>query len=101
MALEPAENPVPEDPSQLFNQGWDHMVSNNLALAEEFWKRGAEYKGPDPFDQVMNCMDCLGVLLANQERMDEAEYWWKESVRRFPNSDSQRHLDQLKLEREE
>jgi len=98
---DPTGGDLPIDPADLFSQGWDHMVSKRLELAEQFWTRGAEYKGPDPYDQVMNCMDCLGVLLANQDRMDEAEFWWKESVRRFRNSDSQRHLDQLKREREE
>ena len=98
---EPTGDGLPDDPIDLFSQGWDYMVSKDLVMAEKFWTKGARFMGPDPFDQVMNCMDCLGVLLANQDRLDEAEFWWKESVRRFRNSDSQRHLDQLKREREE
>lgn len=91
--------PIEVDPADLFTMGWDNMQAKNLELAEAYWRKGAAFTGDDPWDQVMNCMDALGVLLANSGRIDEAEYWWKESVRRFPNSDSQRHLDQLNSER--
>jgi hypothetical protein len=99
LPFDDSSDPNQDDPADLFTLGWDNMQAKNLELAEFYWRKGVAFTGPDPWDQVMNCMDCLGVLLANSGRIEEAEYWWKESVRRFRNSDSQRHLDQLNSER--
>ena len=60
----------------LFELGFDSKNQGNLEQAELYWRKVILYEGYDHFDRVLEALDCLGVLVANQGRLLEAADFW-------------------------
>lgn len=66
----------------LFELGFDAKNQGNLEQAELLWRQVIMYEGYDHFDRVLEALDCLGVLVANQGRLVEAADFWGEAYSR-------------------
>lgn len=89
--------------SAMFSHGFDLMRAGNEELAEKYWRKGADFKGEDFYDQKMNCYDFLGVMLGNQGRTEEALEFWVRGLWEYTRAGDFRNrlLEMLKTEDDE
>lgn len=81
----------------MFSKGLDSISEGDTDRAEACWREVILYKGEDPFGQVLQSLDCLGVLLANKGELLEAVDFWCEAYRRsIAESYKQASSDRLK-----
>ncbi len=81
----------------LFDLGFDSKNQGNLEQAEVYWRQVILYEGYDHFDRVLEALDCLGVLVANQGRLLEAADFWCEAYRRsIAETYKQEHSNRLR-----
>ena len=66
----------------LFEEGFDAKNEGDLLRAESCWREVILFTGNDRFDRVLEALDCLGVLLANQGRLLEAVDFWCDAYKR-------------------
>jgi tetratricopeptide (TPR) repeat protein len=81
----------------IFELAFDSKNRGDLALAEAQWRQVILYEGYDHFDRVLEALDCLGVLVANQGRLLEAADFWCEAYRRsISDTYKQEHSNRLR-----
>ncbi len=81
----------------MFELAFDSKNRGDLALAESQWRQVILYKGYDHFDRVLEALDCLGVLVANQGRfLEAADFWCQAYSLSIADSYKQRNTNRLK-----
>jgi TPR repeat protein len=80
--LRASRSPEYQKICSLFELGFESKNNGDLEQAELLWRQVILYEGYDQFDRVLEALDCLGVLVANQGRLQEAADFWSEAYRR-------------------
>jgi hypothetical protein len=81
----------------LFDLGFDAKNKGDLEQAEIYWRKVLLYEGYDHYDRVLEALDCLGVLVANQGRLLEAADFWCEAYSRsIADSFKQQYSNRLR-----
>lgn len=73
--------------SAMFSVGLDAINAGDEQKAEKYWRKALHYSGPDPFDQTLYSHDCLGVLLANQGKTQEALDIWTKGLLKYKSDE--------------